>query len=75
MKPRDFKTHATYFNILSPISELSDYRIYSLHIQGFRFGKFVQVRGSHGNAYYAGKYTIIGSSNAYKVQLEEGLHD
>ena len=37
MKPRDFKTHATYFNILSPISELSDYRIYSLHIQGFRF--------------------------------------
>ena len=45
MKPRDFKTHATYFNILSPISELSDYRIYSLLIQGFRFGKFVQVRG------------------------------
>ena len=56
MKPRDFKTHATYFNILSPISELSDYRIYSLLIQGFRFGKFVQV--SHGNAYYAGKYSI-----------------
>ena len=58
MKPRDFKTHATYFNILSPISELSDYRIYSVLIQGFRFGKFVQVRGSHGNAYYAGKYSI-----------------
>ena len=45
MKPRDFKTHATYFNILSPISELSDYRIYNVLIQGFRFGKFVQVRG------------------------------
>ena len=58
MKPRDFKTHATYFNLLSPISELSDYRIYSVLIQGFRFGKFVQVRGSHGNAYYAGKYSI-----------------
>ena len=45
MKPRDFKTHATYFNLLSPVSELSDYRI-------------LQVRGSHGNAYYAGKYSI-----------------
>ena len=43
MKPRDFKTHATYFNILSPVSELSDYRIFSLLvlIEGFRFGKFV----------------------------------
>ena len=58
MKPRDFKTHATYFNILSPISELSDYRIYSLHIQGFRFGNFVPVRGAHGNDYYAGKYSM-----------------
>ena len=59
MKPRYFKTHATYFNILFPVSELSDYRICSLVlIQGFRFGKFVQVRGSHGNAYYAGKYSI-----------------
>ena len=45
MKPRDFKTHATHFNLLSPVSELSDYRI-------------LQVRGSHGNAYYAGKYSI-----------------
>ena len=42
MKPRDFKTHATYFNILSPVSELSNYRIFSLVlIEGFRFGKFV----------------------------------
>ena len=58
LKPRDFKTHATYFNPLSPVSEPSDYRICRLLIQGFLFGKFVQVRGSHGNAYYAGKYSI-----------------
>lgn len=59
MKLRDFKTHATYFNILSPVSELSDYLVYSLLIQGFLFGKFVRVRGLHGNAYYAGKYSKI----------------
>ena len=56
MKSRDFKTHATYFNLLSLVSELSDYRICRLLIQGFCFGKFVEVRGLHGNAYYAGKY-------------------
>ena len=35
MKSHDFKIHATYFNILSPVSELSDYRDCSLLIQGF----------------------------------------
>jgi len=68
MKSRDFKAHATYFNLLSPVSELSDYRICSLLIQGFRFGKFVQVRGLHGNAYYAGKYSV-NCSLAVIVQM------
>ena len=61
MKSRDFKTHATYFNILSPVSELSHYRICSLLGQRFRFAQ-VRARGSHGNACYAqviSSYVVI----------------
>ena len=44
MKSRDFKTHAAYFNILSPVSELSHYRICSLLGQRFRFAE-VRAKG------------------------------
>ena len=67
MESRDFKTHATYFNILSPVSELSHYRICSLLGQRFRFAQ-VRARGSHGNACYA--QVIIQENSSHVVIID-----